>query len=554
MRIARSSAPCQVRTIDASASRTGPGPVVELDRAADVDAARVDLDRHAPHPALEQRAQPRQAARLAHRRANTSSSNFAWYSRMTEICSSSREPKWANTPDLLMLRHLGQRADRQALEAHVRRQRRARRRGWRRASAGPSAAGARRRLGGPAAPGVGVRGIDVQLGDRIERSCYFARIIGRWRGTCGSGVLGIVALESVRRAAGRCAAMKIAVVGLGAVGGLIAARLARRRARGLGARARRDAGRVRERGLVVESRGTKRSSVPLAGERRRGGARRAGAGRHRAQGAGAAHGRRDACAPLLGRDDTLVLPAMNGVPWWFMPAADAATSAPLASVDPGGALASRAAARPRARLRRPPGCSSPAPGARAAQLRRAADRRRARRRRPRRASRGLRRARRAPASRPRPAPTSARDVWYKLWGNMTMNPVSALTGAPAIAILDDPLVRDFMLRAMAEAAAIGARIGCPIAQSGEDALGLTRQLGSFKTSMLQDADAGRPIELDALVDVGARDRRRVGVADAEHRRAARPDPPAWRAARPLRCRPARVRVRIARRRACASPP
>ena len=97
-----SSACCQVCTIVTSASRTGPGPVVELDRAADVDAAGVDLGRDAAHPALEQRAQPRQPARLAQRRRKTSSSNLAWYSRTTEICSSSREPKWANTPDLLI--------------------------------------------------------------------------------------------------------------------------------------------------------------------------------------------------------------------------------------------------------------------------------------------------------------------------------------------------------------------------------------------------------------------------------------------------------------------
>ena len=84
-----------------------------------------------------------------------------------------------------------------------------------------------------------------------------------------------------------------------------------------------------------------------------------------------------------------------------------------------------------------------------------------------------------------------RDVWYKLWGNMTMNPVSALTGALTDAILDDPLVRAFMLRCMAEAAEIGARIGCPIAQSGEERIALTRELGGFRTSMLQDAD-GRP--------------------------------------------------------------
>jgi len=104
------------------------------------------------------------------------------------------------------------------------------------------------------------------------------------------------------------------------------------------------------------------------------------------------------------------------------------------------------------------------------------------------------------------------DVWYKLWGNMTINPVSALTGALTDAILDDALVRDFVLRCMAEAAEIGARIGCPIAQSGADRLDLTRELGGFRTSMLQDADAGRTIELDALVTAVHEIAGRVGVA------------------------------------------
>ncbi|WP_420474656.1 2-dehydropantoate 2-reductase [Noviherbaspirillum sp. ST9] len=91
------------------------------------------------------------------------------------------------------------------------------------------------------------------------------------------------------------------------------------------------------------------------------------------------------------------------------------------------------------------------------------------------------------------------DIWYKLWGNMTMNPVSALTGATCDRILDDPLVHRFCLSAMAEAAAIGAKIGCPIAQSGEDRMEVTRKLGAFKTSMLQDAEAGKALEIDALV-------------------------------------------------------
>ena len=92
-----------------------------------------------------------------------------------------------------------------------------------------------------------------------------------------------------------------------------------------------------------------------------------------------------------------------------------------------------------------------------------------------------------------------RDIWFKLWGNMTMNPVSAITGAPCDRVLDDELVRGFCSAVMLEAKAIGARIGIPIDQQPEDRHALTRKLGSFKTSMLQDVEAGRPIELDALV-------------------------------------------------------
>jgi 2-dehydropantoate 2-reductase len=93
------------------------------------------------------------------------------------------------------------------------------------------------------------------------------------------------------------------------------------------------------------------------------------------------------------------------------------------------------------------------------------------------------------------------DIWFKLWGNMTMNPVSALTGATCDRILDDPLVKRFCLEVMEEAARIGTRIGCPISQSGEERNAVTRKLGAFKTSMLQDVEAGRAVELDALVSV-----------------------------------------------------
>ena len=56
-----------------------------------------------------------------------------------------------------------------------------------------------------------------------------------------------------------------------------------------------------------------------------------------------------------------------------------------------------------------------------------------------------------------------------------------------------------MLEAMAELAAIGAAIGCPIRESGTDRMAVTAKLGAFKSSMLQDVEAGRPIELEALL-------------------------------------------------------
>jgi 2-dehydropantoate 2-reductase len=92
-----------------------------------------------------------------------------------------------------------------------------------------------------------------------------------------------------------------------------------------------------------------------------------------------------------------------------------------------------------------------------------------------------------------------KDVWYKLWGNMTVNPISAITGATTDLILKDDLVRDFVSKVMLEAKAIGEKIGIPIAQSPEDRHAVTMKLGAFKTSMLQDVEAGKTVELDALV-------------------------------------------------------
>ncbi|MEO8525317.1 MAG: 2-dehydropantoate 2-reductase [Caldimonas sp.] len=301
--------------------------------------------------------------------------------------------------------------------------------------------------------------------------------------------------------------MKVAVIGLGAVGGLIAARMANA-GHAVSALARGETlARVRERGLIVES----------AGERT--------VARFAVSDNAETFGTQElvvialkapalaAVAPQIASlldAATIVLPAMNGVPWWFMPAARP-EQAPLESVDPGGRLL---ALLP---MKRVLGCvvhlasSCPEPGV----VRHGFGERLIVGEPAGGDSRRVEAVCAALASAGFEAEASAdvrRELWYKLWGNMTMNPVSALTGAESSAILDDPLVHAFMMRTMAEAALIGERIGCPIAQSGEERMGLARKLGSFKTSMLQDTLAGRPIELDALVtavhEIGAR----VGVA------------------------------------------
>jgi 2-dehydropantoate 2-reductase len=99
------------------------------------------------------------------------------------------------------------------------------------------------------------------------------------------------------------------------------------------------------------------------------------------------------------------------------------------------------------------------------------------------------------------SPQVQKDIWYKLWGNMTVNPISGLTGATTDLIMDDELVRNFVSTVMLEAKEIGNRIGIPIDQQPSDRHQVTRKLGAFKTSMLQDVEAGKAVELDALVTV-----------------------------------------------------
>jgi len=207
----------------------------------------------------------------------------------------------------------------------------------------------------------------------------------------------------------------------------------------------------------------------------------------------------DSVAALLG-PETTVLSAMNGVPWWFLHGlAPALARIRLDSVDPDKRISQAIPAQ------RVVGCvthlsaATPAPGT----VRSVAG------------NRLIIGEPSGGAATPRASAIVAalrgagfdveeaaviqQDIWFKLWGNMTVNPISALTGATGDRILDDEHVRGFMSRCMVEAALIGERIGLPIAQDPEQRHAVTRKLGAFRTSMLQDVAAGRPVELDALV-------------------------------------------------------
>ncbi len=92
-------------------------------------------------------------------------------------------------------------------------------------------------------------------------------------------------------------------------------------------------------------------------------------------------------------------------------------------------------------------------------------------------------------------------LWVKAWGNLAFNPISALTGATLAEICRMPATRDLAARMMTEAGQIAQALGVSIRISVERRIAGAEAVGEHKTSMLQDAEAGRPLELDPLVGV-----------------------------------------------------
>jgi 2-dehydropantoate 2-reductase len=288
--------------------------------------------------------------------------------------------------------------------------------------------------------------------------------------------------------------MKICVYGAGAVGGLMAAWLARAGhevsvvARG----AQLDA--IRRDGLRVRSRGdTQEFRIRAESDPAKLGPQDYVLVTVKAQSLTAVA---DAISVLLD-EKTTVVTAMNGVPWWFFQGLKREDSR-LESLDPGGRL-SRAI--PAERI---VGCvihlaaSTPEPGLISHNM-------------------GTRLILGEPGGkntartqRIAEALTGAgfevvvtdvieREFWVKLLGNVSFNPVSALTQTTADELIRNEQVKAYMVEIMREVLAIGRAVGVDAAIDPEARIDMARVLGRFKTSMLQDLEAGKPLEIDGLL-------------------------------------------------------
>jgi 2-dehydropantoate 2-reductase len=217
-----------------------------------------------------------------------------------------------------------------------------------------------------------------------------------------------------------------------------------------------------------------------------------------------------AVGPLLG-PATSIVTAMNGVPWWFFDRLKFGDGKlRLDTLDPGGAIR---AAMPTERI---VGCvihlaaSTPEPGLISHNM----------------GQRlilgepgGTNTTRtRALAAALKEAGFEAvqsdfieKDFWVKLLGNISFNPVSALTLSTANRLIADKYVKAYMITIMRECLAIGRAVGVDADIDPEARLDMARKLGAFKTSMLQDMEAGKKLEIDGLLTGTLEIARKAGV-------------------------------------------
>lgn len=215
--------------------------------------------------------------------------------------------------------------------------------------------------------------------------------------------------------------------------------------------------------------------------------------------------------PLLGAG-TSVVTAMNGVPWWFFDRlAFGGGKLRLESLDPGGVLSR---AMPTERI---VGCvvhlaaSTPEPGVISHNMGRrlilgepgGKDTQR---------TQQIAEALTQAGFECVQSPFIEKDFWVKLLGNVSFNPVSALTLSTADRLIADAEVKAYMVAIMREVLAIGRAVGVDADIDPEARIDMARNLGQFKTSMLQDLEAGKSLEIDGLLTGTLEVARKAGVA------------------------------------------
>jgi 2-dehydropantoate 2-reductase len=300
--------------------------------------------------------------------------------------------------------------------------------------------------------------------------------------------------------------MKICIYGAGAIGGLMAAWLARSGhevsvvARG----AQLDA--IRRNGLRVQSKGkTETFNIKAESDPARLGPQDYVLVTVKAQ---SLTGVAETVAPLLGRE-TSVVTAMNGVPWWFFQGIKSQDNR-LESLDPGGQL-TRAIP-----IERIVGCvihlaaSTPEPGVVSHNmgakliLGEPGGKNGAR-------TRGIADALAAAGFEVIVTKAIEKEFWVKLLGNVSFNPVSALTVTTADQLIQNREVKAYMVEIMREVLAIGRAVGVDADIDPEARIDMARALGRFKTSMHQDLEAGKQLEIDGLLAGTLEIARKAGV-------------------------------------------
>jgi 2-dehydropantoate 2-reductase len=206
----------------------------------------------------------------------------------------------------------------------------------------------------------------------------------------------------------------------------------------------------------------------------------------------------DQIAPLIG-EQTAVVTMQNGLPWWYFHGlAGPFEGTRLASVDPGGIIWDRigpqrvigAVVYPAAEVKAP-GVIRHLDGTRFSLGEPSGEK----------SERVLRLAEELiAAGLQAPVREDIRsEIWVKLWGNLSFNPISALTGSTLEQIVADEATRSVARAMMLEAQAIGEALGVKFLVSVDRRIKGAGDVGAHKTSMLQDLERGRPMEIDALV-------------------------------------------------------